>query len=103
MAENKRGFEQSGSSNMQKASTNSLVTPPIDNPPLTIGLMEQSQKRQTDRGRDNEGGPRSRAASALDATALEKALRDVGESGRQRDHTPSNSPSRKRQRIYGDR
>lgn len=39
----------------------------------------------------------------IDPTALSKALRDVDDAGRSRERTPGASPSRKRQRIYGDR
>lgn len=40
---------------------------------------------------------------AVDAQALTRALEDFEDAGRQRDTTPSGSPSRKRQRVYGDR
>ena len=39
----------------------------------------------------------------VDAPALSKALKDYEEAGRVREVTPGASPSRKRQRIYGDR
>jgi cell division cycle 20-like protein 1 (cofactor of APC complex) len=42
--------------------------------------------------------------AAVDPNALSKALmREFEETGRTRDVTPGGSPSRKRQRIYGDR
>ncbi|KAI9681480.1 MAG: substrate-specific activator of APC-dependent proteolysis [Caeruleum heppii] len=41
--------------------------------------------------------------ASVDAAALNKALLDFEEAGRQRDRTPTGSPSRKRQRVYGDR
>lgn len=104
MFENERGFEPYGSNNIQKANTNSLVTPPIENPSHSIGSTGRSQKRPTEMGNVDEGVARSESAtSAIDPTALDKALREFEEHGRRRDMTPGSSPSRKRQRIYGDR
>ena len=40
---------------------------------------------------------------AIDPVALKNALKDFEEAGRSRDVTPGGSPSRKRQRVYGDR
>ena len=46
----------------------------------------------------------SRAGSEpVDPNALTKALRRVDETSRSRERTPVASPSRKRQRVYGDR
>ena len=39
----------------------------------------------------------------MDPTALSKALKNMEDAGRVRDGTPGASPSRKRQRVYGDR
>ena len=39
----------------------------------------------------------------VDPSALNKALKDVEDAGWTRDRTPGSSPSRKRQRVYGDR
>lgn len=39
----------------------------------------------------------------IDADALAKALKDFEDAGRPRERTPGTSPSRKRQRVYGDR
>ena len=39
----------------------------------------------------------------VDPDALTKALKDYEEAGRRRERTPGTSPSRKRQRVYGDR
>lgn len=39
----------------------------------------------------------------VDPTVLSKALKDFEDARRTRDRTPGASPSRKRQRIYGDR
>lgn len=46
----------------------------------------------------NENGPES-----VDPDALTKALKEYEEAGRRRERTPGTSPSRKRQRVYGDR
>lgn len=48
------------------------------------------------------GGDRQ-GSEAIDADALSRALMDYEEVGRARERTPQASPSRKRQRIYGDR
>jgi len=39
----------------------------------------------------------------IDPGALTKALKDMEDAGRSRERTPGASPSRKRQRVYGDR
>ncbi|EYE99244.1 WD40 repeat domain-containing protein [Aspergillus ruber CBS 135680] len=39
----------------------------------------------------------------IDPDALTKALRDYEDAGHRRERTPGTSPSRKRQRVYGDR
>lgn len=46
----------------------------------------------------NQNGP-----EAVDPDALTKALKEYEEAGRRRERTPGTSPSRKRQRVYGDR
>ena len=46
----------------------------------------------------SQNGPES-----IDPDALTKALKDYEEAGRRRERTPGTSPSRKRQRVYGDR
>jgi hypothetical protein len=42
-------------------------------------------------------------SEAVDPVALASALKDYDEAGRRRERTPGTSPSRKRQRVYGDR
>lgn len=39
----------------------------------------------------------------IDPDALAKALKEYEDAGRRRERTPGTSPSRKRQRVYGDR
>ncbi|KAL4901324.1 hypothetical protein BDW74DRAFT_85350 [Aspergillus multicolor] len=51
-----------------------------------------------------EGYHASRITSGpIDPSALTKALREYEDAGRSRERTPGTSPSRKRQRVYGDR
>jgi hypothetical protein len=50
-------------------------------------------------GRDYERD----GSEAVDADSLSRALEEVRDAGRSREKTPTSSPSRKRQRIYGDR
>lgn len=50
------------------------------------------------------GRQKSRNSSEpIDPDALAKALKDYEDAGRPRERTPGTSPSRKRQRVYGDR
>jgi hypothetical protein len=50
------------------------------------------------------GSPSTRVVSeAMEADALSKRLKEFESSSRQRDRTPGRSPSRKRQRVWGDR
>lgn len=42
-------------------------------------------------------------SDAVDPLALASALKDYDEAGHRRERTPGTSPSRKRQRVYGDR
>lgn len=42
-------------------------------------------------------------SESLNPDALARALKDFEEAGRPRERTPGTSPSRKRQRVYGDR
>lgn len=104
MGANEKAFEPSTLNNMQQAGGYALVTPPTENPPHTATPPPQSQKRPTERGRGNSGVRSEMRVDGVDPTVLSKALmRESEESRRQRDPTPSGSPSRKRQRIYGDR
>ncbi|KAF2095740.1 cell division cycle protein [Rhizodiscina lignyota] len=77
--------------------TPTLLSPPDSKTPPTITT---SNKRHSDTmanaGRDGSSEP-------VDAQALSKALEKFEQAGRQRERTPGASPSRKRQRIYGDR
>ena len=48
-------------------------------------------------------GTERAGSEPIDPNALSKALQDMEDAGRAREGTPGASPSRKRQRIYGDR
>lgn len=43
------------------------------------------------------------STEAMEADALARRLKEIENAGRPRDFTPGRSPSRKRQRVYGDR
>jgi cell division cycle 20-like protein 1 (cofactor of APC complex) len=74
-----------------------LVSPPdIKTPPLVTG------KRNHLNGNLALGKERA-GSEPIDPNVLSKALKDFEEAGNIRDRTPGGSPSRKRQRIYGDR
>lgn len=75
-------------------------TPPRSKTPPTITT------RTTRRSLGNvEIGSSSRqeASEAMEADALSRRLKELENAGRQRERTPGRSPSRKRQRVYGDR
>jgi hypothetical protein len=70
--------------------------PGATTPPATVG------KRAHTNGSGLEA-KEMRVSEAVDADALSKALKEFEEGSRSREKTPSGSPSRKRQRVYGDR
>ncbi len=65
-------------------------------PPPALG------KRAHTNGSNANGVGRA-GSEPIDASALTQALKDFEDARRTRDRTPTASPSRKRQRIYGDR
>lgn len=74
-----------------------LVSPPdIKTPPLVTGKRNHLNGSLA-HGKDRAG------SEPIDPSALSKALKDFEEAGNIRERTPGGSPSRKRQRIYGDR
>lgn len=74
-----------------------LVSPPdIKTPPLLTGKRNHLNGSLA-HGKDRAG------SEPIDSSALSKALKDFEEAGNIRERTPGGSPSRKRQRIYGDR
>lgn len=84
---------KSGARGLNIASPPGSKTPPSMPSKRTLFFPDTSRNRQ-----------QSLAASeAIDADALTKALKEYEEAGRRRERTPGTSPSRKRQRVYGDR
>ncbi|TKA23293.1 hypothetical protein B0A50_07350 [Salinomyces thailandicus] len=84
----------------QDVQTPILMSPPRSKtPPTVIGKRSHSERPGNEAGR---GG-----SEPVSATALNKALQQVGEAGRPRSITPGGSPSRKRQKVVqrggGDR
>ncbi len=77
--------------------TPTLNTPPGSKTPPTIA----GNRSLVGNGESRRNLPRA-GSEALDPDLLAKRLKDHDSAGR-RDRTPGRSPSRKRQRIYGDR
>ncbi|GAD99502.1 hypothetical protein ATEG_01641 [Paecilomyces variotii No. 5] len=84
---------KSGARGLNIASPPGSKTPPSMPNKRTLFFPDTSRNRQ----------PSLAAPEAVDADALTKALREYEEAGRRRERTPGTSPSRKRQRVYGDR
>ena len=76
----------------ERPQTPSLHTPPGSKTPPTV----------TTKRVHSIAGIRATSAS-VDADALSRRLKEFESAGRPRDRTPGRSPSRKRQRVYGDR
>lgn len=81
--------------NMENSLTPALVSPNVNTPPAAT-------KRNPTNGHITNGAERA-GSEPVDPTALSKALKDMEDAGRVRERTPGASPSRKRQRVYGDR
>jgi len=82
--------------------------PPVATPPRSTTPPPALEKRKSERNTNEGNGPSNeravpRSAAEIDPNALKKALKDFEDAGRHRDITPGGSPSRKRQRVYGDR
>ncbi|KAL5332965.1 WD40-repeat-containing domain protein [Aspergillus crustosus] len=82
-----------------RAAATHIVSPPGSRTPpsmpakTTLFFPDTLGGRQTNRN----------TSESIDPNALTKALRDYEDAGRSRERTPGASPSRKRQRVYGDR
>ncbi|KAI9818344.1 MAG: substrate-specific activator of APC-dependent proteolysis [Phylliscum demangeonii] len=75
--------------------TNANITPPSKNATTMAANVNHAGENK---------GPGSRArAGSVDPAALSKALSEFKDAGRPRQASPVSSPSRKRQRVYGDR
>lgn len=75
--------------------TPTLISPPDSKTPPTV-MNKRRQDALGNAGREDSSEP-------VDPLALTRALERVEQGGRQRELTPGGSPSRKRQRTYGDR
>jgi len=75
-------------------------TPPLISPPESKTPPTATSKRHHNKFVKNA---MDRNSEPVDATALSKALEHFEQAGRVRERTPNASPSRKRQRMYGDR
>lgn len=84
-----------------------LNTPPESFPRASTPPPVSTEKRRMESHTGSiRGHERSRSMggeSSVDAAALNKALMREFDEPRSRDITPGGSPSRKRQRVYGDR
>lgn len=77
--------------------TPTLVSPPdTKTPPTAMGRRDHLSAQ-------GANGTERAGSEPIDPTALTKALKDMEDAGRIRERTPGASPSRKRQRVYGDR
>ena len=77
-------------------------TATLSSPPGTKTPPPDISKRSHANGNNINGHERA-ASDAIDPDALSRALKDFEDAGRTRERTPGGSPSRKRQRVYGDR
>ncbi len=74
-----------------------LVSSPDTKTPPTAMAKRNHSNAQGVNGMARAG------SEPIDPGALTKALKDMEDAGRSRERTPGASPSRKRQRVYGDR
>ncbi|KAK3070325.1 hypothetical protein LTS18_015133, partial [Coniosporium uncinatum] len=86
--------------NANEAAISGALSPTLLSPPDSRTPPTASHKRHSD-ALAMPG--RRTSADAIDADALSKALEKFEDAGRHREHTPGESPRRKRQRVYGDR
>ena len=80
----------------QEAST-ILASAEVPTPPLIPG-----SKRGLSDGAGTSNHRRD-GSEPINPDSLSKALQEYKETGQGREKTPTGSPSRKRQRVYGDR
>lgn len=78
-----------------------IGTPPIISPPPSKTPPLAASKRNILNGQ--MAGHERAVSESLDPVVLSKALKDFEDGGRQRERTPGGSPSRKKQKVYGDR
>lgn len=83
----------------------SFRTPALQTPPR-VQTPPPDPQRKSERKQAGEASNRTErgSVSAIDPNALNKLLlKEFEDAGKHRDITPAGSPSRKRQRMYGDR
>ena len=78
-----------------------INTPPIISPPRSKTPPLAITKRNAVNGQ--MAGHERAASESLDPVVLSRALKEFEDGGRQRERTPGGSPSRKKQKVYGDR
>ncbi|KAG9820074.1 WD40 repeat-like protein, partial [Aureobasidium melanogenum] len=86
--------------------TPKLLSPPGTKTPPTLTHTRAKANNDNDNAANqkNATSTNSRKTSeAVDPDALSKALQQFEEASRNREHTPGESPKRKRQRVYTDR
>lgn len=101
LQENRRAAGGASSAKTSAAGANglSIVSPPGSRTPPSMPA------KKTLFFPDNLGGRQrnQNGSEPIDPDALTKALKEYEDAGRPRERTPGTSPSRKRQRVYGDR
>ncbi|CAC9886144.1 unnamed protein product [Aureobasidium pullulans] len=91
------------------AKSEDVHTPKLPSPPgtKTPPTVPQTRSKDGDNNINNQKDAQSttsrKTSEAVDPDALSKALQQFEEAGRNREHTPGESPKRKRQRVYTDR
>lgn len=88
-----------GKSSGTAASALNIASPPGSKTPPSMPSKKTLFFPDTMHNRHKSQG----SADPIDPDALAKALMDYEDAGRRRERTPGTSPSRKRQRVYGDR
>ena len=81
----------------EESSPVGATAPDATTPPGFARAKRSHIKGNESNDRDREG------FEAVDADALSKALKEFEDADQTREKLPAGSPSRKRQRIYGDR
>ena len=94
-------FDEVVADNAQSKNSADFHTPTLISPPDTRTPPTATHQRH----QPNDVGARNseRGPGAIDPDVLSIALKNFEDSGRQREHTPGGSPSRKRQRTNWDR
>lgn len=88
----------------KKTSVSGARVPNIASPPGSKTPPSMHSRKTTLFFPETGGRQKSQNGSdSIDPDALTKALKDFEEAGHRRERTPGTSPSRKRQRVYGDR